>query len=119
MNKIEAINKIKYSLETEDAQVITFKNTEQEHRERIQELSEKLLASVIEPVRVTITSACALEGDFEKYKKSIVWGIAEGEGSWLLTLESEREFALGFGSDPNNIMMHGFSSSDALGEWCV
>jgi len=38
---------------------------------------------------------------------------------WLLTLESTNEFALGFGETPDNIMMYGFVSPDAVGEWCA
>ncbi|MEO5561689.1 MAG: hypothetical protein ABIO49_17045, partial [Dokdonella sp.] len=45
--------------------------------------------------------------------------VAQSSGSWLLTLEDANEFALGFGDDPMNIMMHGCSSPDALGEWCA
>ena len=117
MNKTEALNKIHYSLSTEEAQVITPKG--EVYEEYVDKLTKILLDSVIDPIKVNVTSACAKEGEFEMYKNSIVWGIARNKGSWLLTLENENEFALGFGDDPNNIMMHGFSSSDALGEWCT
>ncbi len=117
MNKTEALNKIHYSLKTEEAQVITPKG--EVYEEYVDKVTKILFDSVIEPIKVKVTSACAKEGEFEMYKNSIVWGIAKKEGSWLLTLENENEFALGFGDDPNNIMMHGFSYSDALGEWCA
>ena len=117
MNKTEAINKIQYSLSTEVPNIITPKGRLFE--EYVEELSTLLIDSVIEPVKVNVTSACAAEGDFIKYRTETVWGIAQHKGSWLLTLETENEFALGFGTDPTNIMMHGFSSPDALGEWCA
>ena len=117
MNKAEALNKIKHSLETEEAQIITPKG--KIYEEYVADLSKILLDSVIEPVLVKVTGACAMEGEFELYKNSVVWGIARIKDNWLLTIENKNEFALGFGKDPNNILMHGFSSSDALGEWCA
>jgi len=116
MNKSEALSKIKAAL-TGDAQVITPKG--ETYEDLVERLSKELLANVITPVEVTVISTCADNGDFEKYKSSKVWAIANHDGSWLLTLESENEFALGFGDDPGKIMMHGFSSSDVLGEWCT
>lgn len=89
------------------------------YKSYVAELAKSLMASVIEPVNVTVISTCAAEGDFAVYKKSVVWGIARSGDCWLLTLEAAAEFALGFGDDPSNIMMHGFSSPDALGEWCA
>jgi len=117
MNKIEALQKIKDSLETVTPQVIT--PVGKVYEDYVKELSETLINSLIEPVRVTVISTCAQEGDFLKYKNSIVWGIAKNKGNWLLTLEKEPEFALGFGENPKEIKMHGFSSQDALGEWCA
>ncbi|BFL84047.1 hypothetical protein LFREDSHE_24970 [Shewanella baltica] len=38
---------------------------------------------------------------------------------WLLTLESTNEFALGFGETPDNIMMYGFVSPDAVVMVCI
>jgi hypothetical protein len=117
MNKSEALDKIHYSLSTEEAQVITPKG--EVYGEYVAKLTKSLIKSIINPVKVNVTSACAKEGDLAKYQNSIVWCIARNGGNWLLTLENENEFALGFGDDPNNIMMHGFSSSDVLGEWCA
>ena len=117
MNKTEALNKILHSLNTENAQVFTPKG--EVYEEYVEKLKKILLESVIEPIKVKVTDACAKEGEFELYKNSNVWAIARKEGNWLLTIENKNEFALGFGEDPNNIMMHGFSSSDALGEWCA
>tara|TARA_R110002049_G_scaffold183813_1_gene351811 strand:+ start:713 stop:1111 length:399 start_codon:yes stop_codon:yes gene_type:complete len=117
MNKTDAINKIQKSLISEKPQVITPEG--QVYEEYIEKLSVALLESVIEPVKVNVISSCAADGDLEKYQASVVWGIAKCNGNWLLTLEAENEFALGFGSDPKQIMIHGFSSSDALGEWCA
>jgi hypothetical protein len=116
MNKSEALSKIQVAL-TGDAQVITPKG--EIYEEYVQRLSQELLANVIEPIEVTVVSTCEVGGDFERYKCSTVWAIANHDSSWLLTLEKENEFALGFGDDPKKIMMHGFSSSDVLGEWCA
>lgn len=115
MNKSEAIDKINHSLKNEKARVIT--PLGEVYEEYITKLGERLMDCVIEPVQVNITSKCAKEGDFDLYKNSVVFAIANHDGKWLLTLEDKTEFALGFGSAVNNIMMHGFSSSDALGEW--
>lgn len=117
MNKDDAIAKIRHSQVTVEAQVITPPG--RCHEEYVQELYGNLLACVIEPVKVKVTSACASQGDFERYRNEIVWAIARDGGSWLLVLEISDDFALGFGDDPMEIMMHGFSSSDALGEWCT
>ncbi len=117
MNKSEALEKIHYSLNSEEARVITPKG--EIYDEHVEKLSRMLIDSVIEPVKVNVTSACAKEGEFDLYKNSVVWAIARNKDNWLLTLENEKEFALGFGDNPNNIMMHGFSSADALGEWCA
>lgn len=119
MNKEKAIAKIEQALATVEAQVITPPG--RSYAEFVQELSSSLLACVIDPVEVQVTSTCAPEGDFERYRKAKVWGIARKKniGNWLLTPEGSNEFALGFGEDPMNIIMHGFSSDDALGEWCA
>jgi hypothetical protein len=117
MNKEDAIAKISHSLSTEEARIITPSGGS--YPEYVEKLSRKLLACVIEPVEVKVTSTCIPAGDFEIYRNTKVWGIAQGGGSWLLTLENVNEFALGFGDDPMNIMMHGCSSPDALGEWCA
>jgi len=115
MNKIEALSKIKLALNGH-AQVITPKGETYENY--VAKLSLNLLEHVIDPVKVTVVSTCADNGDFDKYKKSNVWAIAKSKFGWLLTLENENEFALAFGDDPNKIMMHGFSSPDVLAEWC-
>jgi hypothetical protein len=117
MNKSEALDKINYSFKNEKAQVITPNG--KIYEEHIANLRNNLLGSVIEPVQVHVTSTCAKEGEFDLYKNSVVWAIAKNDGNWLLTLEDKREFALGFGSAADNIMMHVFSSSDVLGEWCA
>ena len=117
MNKAAALEKIHFSLSSEKAQVITPKG--KTYEEHVEELARLLIDSIIEPVRVNVTSACAKEGEFDLYKNSVVWAIARSRDNWLLTLESEREFALGFGDSPTDILMHGFSSADALGEWCA
>ena len=117
MNKSEALDKINHSLKNEKAQVIT--PLGEVYEDYISKLGERLMDCVIEPVQVHVTATCAKEGDFDLYKNSVVWAIARYDGNWLLTLEDKSEFALGFGSAANNIMMHGFSSSDVLGEWCA
>lgn len=117
MNREEALMKIKESLTTEVSRVIAPPGSSYE--EHVRMLAQKLLACVIEPIEVKVTSTCAPEGEFELYKNSKVWGIAREKSSWLLTLDDANEFALGWGDDPMKIMMHGFSSPDALGEWCA
>jgi hypothetical protein len=116
MNKSEALSKIRAAL-TGDSQVITPKG--ETYEDFVERLSKELLANVITPVVATVVSTCVKNGDIEKYQSSKVWAIAKHENSWLLTLENENEFALGFGDTPNKIMMHGFSSQDVLGEWCT
>lgn len=117
MNKVEAIEKIKYSLQSEEARVITPEG--EVYEEYVENLAKTLIDSVIEPIRVKITSSCAKEGELNLYKNSVVWAIARNKDNWLLTLENEMEFALGFGNNSDNILMHGFSSADVLGEWCA
>jgi len=77
------------------------------------------MSEVISPIRVKVTSTIITGDAFAKYSGSDVWGIAKGKGGWLLTIEGESEFALGFGDNPNEIQLHGCSSSDVLAEWCA
>ena len=91
MNKKEAIEKIQNSI-ADGVQVITPKGDTYESF--VNKQAEKLLAHVIEPVVVNITSTCAPEGDYEKYKNTKVWAIANMNDSWLLTIETENDFAL-------------------------
>jgi hypothetical protein len=116
MTKEETIRKIEASI-SDGAQLITPKG--KTYEEHLKEVTEVLFEHLIEPIEAKVTSACFPEYDFDKYKNSKVWAIANMEKSWLLTLDGENEFALGFGVSANNIMMHGFSSSDAVGEWCA
>lgn len=116
MTKEEAIRKIETSI-SDGVQLITPKG--KTYEEHLNEVTKVLFEHLIEPIEAKVKSACFPEYDFDKYKNSKVWAIAHMGYSWLLTLESENEFALGFGESASNIMMHGFSSSDAIGEWCA
>ena len=116
MNIKEAELKIRNSI-SNGAQLITPKG--KVYEDHLEEVANKLIAHLINPLEATITSACFPEYDYEKYKSSKVWAIAYMEDNWLLTLDDENEFALGFGKTEKSIMMHGFSSSDAIGEWCA
>jgi len=116
MTKYEAIAKVKKSL-SEGAQLITPKG--KTYDEHLKEITAILFDHIIEPTEANVTSACFSEYDFVKYQNSKVWAIANMGNNWLLTLDNENEFALGFGDSVSNIMMHGFSSSDAIGEWCA
>ena len=116
MNKSEAIAKIRAAL-VGDYQVITPKG--ETYDDFVRRQSRELLSNVITPVLVTVVSTCVKNGDIEKYQNGTVWAIARHENNWLLTLEKENQFALGFGEASSEIMLHGFSSSDVLGEWCA
>ena len=116
MTKDDAVRKIKDSI-AKGAQLSTPRG--KTYEAHLAEVSKALFEHVIDPVPVTITSACFPEYDYENYRSSTVFAIAHMGNNWLLTLESESEFALGFGESPKDIMMHGFSSSDAIGEWCA
>lgn len=116
MTRTEAVTKIRDSL-SKGAQVITPKG--QAYEVHVEKLTKSLFEHIVDPVKATVVSACFPQYDFAKYKVSKVWAIAHRNTSWLLTIEGENEFALGFGEDAENIMMHGFSSSDALAEWCA
>ena len=116
MNIKDAEIKIRNSV-SNGAQLITPKG--KTYEDHLEEIVNKLMDHLIEPLEVIIISACFPEYDYEKYKNSKVWAIACMRDSWLLTLDDENEFALGFGKTEKSIMMHGFSSSDAIGEWCA
>ncbi|WP_341939215.1 hypothetical protein [Marinimicrobium sp. C2-29] len=116
MTKNEAIAKIENSI-AEGSQLIT--PAGKTYEDHLAAVSKKLFDHVIEPMPALVTSTCVAGEDYEKYKNSSVLAIAQMGSSWLLTLEFENEFALGFGESPKDIMMHGFSSPDAIGEWCV
>lgn len=114
MNKDQAIEKILASIR-DGAQVITPQG--KVYEEYVKEQTEALLGNVIDPIRVNVVSASFPEYDFDRYKRSEVWAIAKSQTNWLLTLAEENEFALGFGDTAAEMMMLGFSSSDALAEW--
>ncbi len=114
MTKNEALQKLKVSL-SKGAQIIPPKNVEYEHY--LSEITDKLFNCVIEPKVASVTSACYPVYAFKKYKNSKVWAIAHSGNDWLLTIENEEEFALGFGKNVKDIEMLGFSSSDAVHQW--
>jgi len=115
MNKIEAIEKIQHSLDSKEPQIIPPGG--REYKEYVKELTETLFECVIDPIKVKVVSSCAKDGDLEQFQNSVVWAIARRENDWLLTLDSENEFALAFGEDSEKLMMLGFCSPDALHEW--
>ncbi|MEO3684726.1 hypothetical protein ABHN84_20930 [Shewanella vesiculosa] len=114
MTKSDAISKLLASFQDEP-QVITPKG--RTYEDYVEERKKDLLGYVIEPENVFVASACFPEYYLEMYQSNNVWAIAKWEDNWLLTLEAENEFALAFGENKNNLMMLGFSSSDALAEW--
>jgi hypothetical protein len=99
----------------DEPQVITLKG--ETYEKFVEERKARLLDRVIKPQKIKVTLACFPENYLAKYPSSVVWAIAKWDESWLLTLESENEFALAFGECKDNIIMLGFSSSDALAEW--
>jgi hypothetical protein len=114
MTRTDAISKIRVSL-IDSPQVITPKNST--YKSYVKQQSNALIEAAIEPTKAKVGSACFPEYYLEKYQKSTVWAIARSDNNWLLTLENEQEFALAFGNSTTNLMMLGFSSSDALAEW--
>ena len=116
MLKLEAENKIRQYI-PKQPQLITPKgSTFDDH---VKWVTEQLFKNVIVPVKSKVTSTCVNDGDFEKYAKANVWAIARRNDSWLLTIDGQPEFALAFGTNPSELKMHGFSSSDVLAEWCA
>ena len=113
----EAIEKIENSINSV-APILRIPELEDEAK-YIKRLTDLLFDSVIDPVKVQVKSTCVKGGDFALYENADVWGIARIDNNWLLTLENEIQFALGFGSEPSHIKMHGFSSADVLGEFYV
>jgi hypothetical protein len=83
----------------------------------IAQKADELLSCVIDPIIVNITSAMFPEYFLKIYQAQKVWAIARQADNWLLTLSNEPAFALAFGTNPNSLTMHGFSSADALAEW--
>ncbi|GLS83747.1 hypothetical protein [Paraferrimonas haliotis] len=116
MRKVDAIAKIKNSLNGCEPQIITPKG--ESYEEHIEQLSKQLFQAIIEPVSVKVTSTIIEDADFDMYRTATVWAIARSGINWLLTLEGQQEFALAFGSNPLDLKLHGCSSSDALAEWC-
>lgn len=114
MTKSEAFAKLTNSLENEP-RIITPKGLIYE--DYVEECKSDLLKYAIEPVKVTVRTACFPEYDFTVYQSEVVWAIAKRQDSWLITLEGKKQFALAFGETTNQLMMYGFSSSDALAEW--
>lgn len=85
--------------------------------EYIESAKEQLLANLITPIEAHIAGASFPEYALPVYESSKVWAIAKSGNHWLLTLEGQQQFALGFGASPEALEILGFSSSNALGEW--
>lgn len=114
MTELEAFAKLTESFENEP-RIITPKGLIYE--DYVEECKSDLLKCVIEPVKVTVRAACFPEYDFTVYRSEVVWAIVKRQDSWLITIEGKNQFALAFGETAVQLMMHGFSSSDALAEW--
>jgi hypothetical protein len=83
----------------------------------VEDRKSRILDCVIEPQKIKVTLACFSENYLAKYQSSDVWAVAKWDDNWLLALESENEFALAFGECKDNIIILGFSSSDAPAQW--
>jgi hypothetical protein len=83
----------------------------------VAEESEKLLAALIDPVRVSVG---ARTHDYDgkglsEYENA--FAVAHHEESWLLFLPVTEHFARALGKRPAELSALGFSSKDALAEW--
>lgn len=116
MTKSEAKHKIEHSL-SQGAQLITPEG--KAYEVHLNEVVVTLFKHLIDPLEANIVSACFPQYSYGVYKMSKVWSIAHMGNSWLLTLDTENDFALGFGNSVKEIKMYGFSSSDAVAEWCA
>ncbi|MBY5991738.1 hypothetical protein [Ferrimonas balearica] len=114
MTESEAISRLMTSF-GDEPQLITPKG--KTYEEYVEQCKSDLLGYLIKPIEVQVTSACFPEYDLQKYQEDTVWAIARSKNNWLLTLDTQAEFALAFGESTDSLQMLGFSSSDALAEW--
>lgn len=114
MNKREALLRIHASLQRFAARLIP--PSDVPYASYCQQQRTRLLAAVIDPVEVSVSTCIIQDPAFRTYQSCRVWDIARVANTWLLTLEHEAYFALAFGDHPNALKMHGSASADALTE---
>ena len=81
------------------------------------EQAAALLAAVIEPVAVTISSEMFNHGTRAALSAAPVFAIAHRDSNWLLFSPELGVFSLAFGPSHDDLGILGFSSNDALAEW--
>lgn len=79
--------------------------------------SAELLDAVIEPITATISGESFSYGAMQELMGAGVYAIARSGTSWLLFSPSTDRFSLAFGEHPEDLVILGFSSNDALAEW--
>lgn len=116
MNQREALSRIRATLQQFEPRLTPPAGVP--YATYCQQQRTRLLAAVIDPVKVSVTACIIQDPMVQRCQTSCVWGIARIAKGRLLTLEHEVDFALAFGDNSNALMMHGCASADALTEWC-
>lgn len=83
----------------------------------IQEESDKLRASIIEPVRVQVADSEFKSQVTSELQGRELYAIARAGNAWLIYTPESSEFALANGNSTDDLTFVGFYSSDALAEW--
>jgi hypothetical protein len=83
----------------------------------IQEESDKLRASVIDPQNVQATNSEFKSQVTSEIQGRELYAIARSGNSWLIYSPESSDFALAHGDSADCLTFVGFYSSDALAEW--
>lgn len=114
MNRETALRAIEVSLARGSATPCTWREDRDAY---IDEQSQRLRASVIDPIRVQVANSEFKSEVTSEIQHRELWAIANSESHWLIYTPESAEFALASGSSPDNLIFIGFYSSDALAEW--
>lgn len=114
MNRRTALQLIEDSLARGSATPCTWRDDRDNY---IQEQSDRLRASVIDPVRVDVEESEFNSQVTSELKGQELFAIANADTNWLICTGASSEFALASGDSTESLTFIGFYSSDALAEW--
>jgi hypothetical protein len=83
----------------------------------IQEQSDQLRASIIDPIKVQVADSEFKSQVTSEIQGRELYAIAQSVKNWLIYTPDSSEFALANGDSVEKLTFVGFYSSDALAEW--
>ena len=114
MNRETALKAIEDSLARGSSTPCTWREDRDAY---IQEQSDRLRASVIDPVKVQVANSEFKSQVTSEIQGRDLYAIAQSASNWLIYTPDSSEFALAHGDSADSLTFIGFYSSDALAEW--